>query len=459
MIVELAIWGGCAVFIFTARFAASLSDRRRRRDEWVEAVAASGLTGVEARGTLLSDHLRARAGSLELTIEARALSEAWRKMDGSGPADGLPSGRVRVTVTGLAAGVGLAPEKGGLWSRPDVRELQIGDPGFDPHVLLQGPPALLFALLDPPTRAQVMQAMLWPIKVADGQLVALLEDRFAGGGAGSPLSLMLPAVLRLAEHLRQPPDLPALLAAHVREEPMDEVRLWNLVTLAREYPEHPETREALHHARGDAYDELRLRAAMMLGPEGRDVLLEFARGARGDDTCGARAVEALGAALDAGEAHTLLHRARDERPFTARALVQRLGRGSDAAAQRTLARVLAGVDGDLAEAAATALGSLGPAAEGPLVEGLDHRFDFVRAAAARALGRAGTVAAVLPLREAEARHPRDAALRRAAREAVAAIQARTGGGSPGQLSLSAGEAGQVSVAPDLPGRVSFPGRR
>jgi HEAT repeat protein len=132
---------------------------------------------------------------------------------------------------------------------------------------------------------------------------------------------------------------------------------------------------------------------------------------------------------------------------------------SDAAPPRTLARVLAGLVGARAEAAAAALGSVGPAAEGPLVEALAHRLDFVRAAAARALARAGTAAAVLPLREAEARHPRDAAFRRAAREAVVAIQARTGGATPGRLSLAADEPGKLSLATEEGGRVSFPGRR
>jgi hypothetical protein len=455
--IELAVWAGVGAVVFGSLFVQSLFRRRHRRDEWAQAAAASGLTEVETSGSLLGDHLRARAGPLEVTIEADALTEAWKNIDAGRTA--TPAGRVHVRIDGLAAGIGLASEQGGLRVRPDARELQVGDPFFDPHVFLQGPPALLFALLDAPARAQVLQATLWAVKVADGRLMALLEDRFAGGGHGSPLSLMLPALLRLAHRLRQPPDLAARLAEHVREEALDEVRLWNLVTLAREYPEHPATREALRHACGDAYDELRLRAALMLGAEGRDVLLEFARGARGDDSCAARAVEALGGALDAAEVRALLEEAlREERPLAARALVLRLGRAGDAAARSALAAVLAGDDGDLAEAAATALGAHGAHAEGLLVGALGHRLDFVRAAAARALGRAGSTAAVLPLREVEAAHPRDAELRRVAREAVAAIQARTGGATPGRLSLAVGSSGQVSLTTDETGHVSFPDR-
>jgi hypothetical protein len=61
---------------------------------------------------------------------------------------------------------------------------------------------------------------------------------------------------------------------------------------------------------------------------------------------------------------------------------------------------------------------------------------------------------VLPLKEIEARH-RDEATRRAAREAVAAIQARLAGASPGQLSLAAADAGALSVADDETGRLTL----
>ena len=78
----------------------------------------------------------------------------------------------------------------------------------------------------------------------------------------------------------------------------------------------------------------------------------------------------------------------------------------------------------------------------------------MRAAAARALGRFGTSACVLPLKEVETRYP-DEATRRAAREAVAAIQARLAGASPGQLSLARGDAGALSLAEDEAGRLSL----
>jgi HEAT repeat protein len=76
-------------------------------------------------------------------------------------------------------------------------------------------------------------------------------------------------------------------------------------------------------------------------------------------------------------------------------------------------------------------------------------------AAAEALGRSGTVAAVLPLKRA-AELSKGIELRRAARQAVAEIQSRLPGASPGQLSLSSSEAGRLSLAQAEAGQLSFP---
>ena len=93
-----------------------------------------------------------------------------------------------------------------------------------------------------------------------------------------------------------------------------------------------------------------------------------------------------------------------------------------------------------------------PEDEGLLVEALASEDAQVAVAAAVAVGRAGTVAAVGPLREAA---ERGGDLRRAARQAVAEIQARLTGAAPGQLTLAGGEAGALSLAEGEPGRLSL----
>jgi HEAT repeat protein len=115
--------------------------------------------------------------------------------------------------------------------------------------------------------------------------------------------------------------------------------------------------------------------------------------------------------------------------------------------------VLAVEKGATAWAAARALAmTRDPSAEVPLLRALRDGPRDLRLAAAVALGAAGTAAAVAPLREAESG---DAEMRRAARQAVAEIQARAVGAAPGQLSLTGGEAGQLSLASDEEGRLSL----
>jgi hypothetical protein len=77
------------------------------------------------------------------------------------------------------------------------------------------------------------------------------------------------------------------------------------------------------------------------------------------------------------------------------------------------------------------------------------------AALTAALGRAGTTAAVAPLRAVVAAHPLDLGLRGSASEAIAAIQARADGAAPGQLALAGGEAGALAIADAATGRVAL----
>jgi hypothetical protein len=169
---------------------------------------------------------------------------------------------------------------------------------------------------------------------------------------------------------------------------------------------------------------VRLRAAMALGEEGRGTLLELVERAGADDSCAARAVAALGDRLPATLAESALRGALEKagRPQTAQACLE-------------------------------ALALLGRAeAEGLMLEALRSEEVPVAVAAARALGRAGTVASVPPLREAM-RHRGE--LRSAARQAIAGIQARLTGAEPGQLSLAGGEAGALSLVDGEPGSLSL----
>ena len=251
-------------------------------------------------------------------------------------------------------------------------------------------------------------------------------------------------------------DVPQRLAENARQDPEAGVRLQNLLLLIREFPGDPGTVEALRAACSDPSPEIRLRAAKELGAEGRDVLLELAESLE-DDAVSAEAVSPLGRELPFERTRAILDRAlRRRRLQTARACLEALGRSGDAAAVDVLAKVMEQEQGELAAAAARALGATGsPAAEPPLILALQREQADLRVAAANALGRVGSAAAVLPLKEAAERSRLDRELRRATRQAIAEIQSRLQGASPGQLSLAGAEAGQLSLAEAEAGQLSL----
>jgi hypothetical protein len=110
----------------------------------------------------------------------------------------------------------------------------------------------------------------------------------------------------------------------------------------------------------------------------------------------------------------------------------------------------------VAVAAAKALGSTAsPTAEPPLIMALQRGSPSLRAAAANALGRIGSIAALPALKEVAAAFWYDAELRGAIRQAIAEIQYRLPGASPGQLSLAGAEAGQLSLAQAEAGQLSL----
>jgi HEAT repeat protein len=239
-------------------------------------------------------------------------------------------------------------------------------------------------------------------------------------------------------------------------EPLVTVRARCLDVLVREYPDLRVTRRALRTALGDSTLEVRVQAAKALGDEGEPTLRAIASAEDGPDDIQARAIRALGERLSPELGESILHGAlRRRRLPIAEACLEALGRHRKDDIVGPLAKVLAIERGALAAAAARALGTTGrPGAEAPLIDALGRLEGSAKLEAAVALGRVASAAAVAPLRRLE-RASRDAALRRAAREAIAQIQERLSGASPGQLSLADREVGQLSLTEDEAGRVSL----
>lgn len=331
-----------------------------------------------------------------------------------------------------------------------AREIEVGDEAFDYAFFVEGPVRLVSALLDAELRRLLRDvASVSGLEIGGGEIRVDLND--------GQLDLLLPLLAGAGRRIAQTVDVRGRLAANAEKDPVGGVRLRNLLLLVRERPGEPDSVEALRRACTDPSPEVRLEAALELGAEGREILLELADGPVAD-AVSARAISNLGRELPFERTKEILPLAlRRRRLKTAQACVEALGRSGEAAAVDLLAAVLEREGSRLAIAAAGALGETGDAAaEAPLLRVLEREQTEVQVAAAAALGRVGTAAAVLPLKDAA-----DAAklleLLRAARQAVAEIQSRLHGATPGQLSLAQSEAGQLSLAADPAGQLSISG--
>lgn len=309
-------------------------------------------------------------------------------------------------------------------------DVVLGHVGFDDHFNVQGATAMVRARLDGPTREALLTLSRRLLRggqltVADGQLRAVVPEayRVASDDTADETFAQLAQVAR---RLAEPVDVVTELAKSARRDPLSGVRVLCLKTLLREYPQHAEVEPLLREAAEDADAGVRLEAAMALGPEGAAVLNALVADAAVEDDIAARAAESLGPQLDADVARATLRRemtasTEDRRPAAARACAAALGRHG----------------GPLDEALLLAIAT-------------EDRDDALRVTAVRALGQVGSAQAVPALGDLDG----SADLRRAGREAIATIQSRLHGATPGQLSLHAGGAGQVALADDAAGRVS-----
>jgi HEAT repeat protein len=433
---------------------------RRTADAYRIAARSAGLTDVRVSLRGLADassRLRARAGLAVLEIDT-GLQVGERGQESVITIDGLAD--ISLGKEGFGASVS---------KRLGASEITVGDPRFDDTLFVRGPEPLARAILDAETRRLTVQVFEGRVEVLDADTSRLLEAKVSVGGGvlrvqtvnviASPrwLGECLRGLLDVARRLAHPADIPGRLITNARADPLPEVRLANLKTLLQELPNLPGTGRALRAAMNDPDPAVQLWAATELGEEGRPVLRQIAANGQVDEHVQARALWNLGDDLPLDDGLEVLSLAlRERRLPVAEACLAALGRKGGPQAVDRLAKVLAVERGPLAVAAARALGATGdPSAEAPLAGELRRTDEGAAVACVEALGRVGTSLAVPRLRALESA-TKDDDLRRAAREAVAHIQERLTGATPGQLSLATGETGQVSLTEDETGRVSLP---
>ena len=425
---------GAAITVLAAGLSllSAVRHRRLRLEGWQNAALSCGLrvVWISSYGAWQMK-LDASGGPLQVRIEGVNLKE-------------YPV-RIVVAVPGPPgfSGVKIRRE---LEKPLGAREIEIGDEPFDNSFYIVGPMRLVCALFDAEARRLLLRVNAASrLAISGGELRVEMSD--------GQIPEILPLLLDLGRRFARPMDAPQRLAENARQDPEPGVRLSNLLLLIHELPGDPRTLDALHNACADPSPRVRLRAARELGAEGRAVLMEVAESTE-DDDASAQAVSILGRELERTTA-ILTQALRRRLLQTARACLEALGHSGPAAVD-TLAKVAARENGELATAAALALGETGSvSAEPPLILALQREQADLRVAAASALGRVGSASAVLPLKEAAERGSRDPELRRATRQAIAEIQSRLQGASPGQLSLSGGEVGQLSLAEAEAGQLSL----
>jgi hypothetical protein len=213
---------------------------------------------------------------------------------------------------------------------------------------------------------------------------------------------------------------------------------------------------------------LRVASATALGDEAAGALVAVARDRTVAEEVRVRAVQQLASrcsrAATVQRLDDLLASEAVSLPMAVlTAVAVALGELKHADSVPRLAALAPPADARLGLALARVLGDLGDASvELALLTLLAMDDDAVRTAAARALGRVGTVAAVELLLPHSKGLLTDGDVKRAARDAIAAIQSRLGDVEAGRLALADGTAdagglslaqqpGQLSVTPDEAG--------
>jgi hypothetical protein len=435
--VELGFLAALAVAVAAFAIGRIISEQRTAT-AWREAARLLALTDVREKRFLgMPQDLRGESGDFTVMLQTyqRGKNDSGTRLVVADKRERIPA-----SLDLRAEGFSSAVEK-----TFGAKEVEIGDPAFDEQVYVRGPEELLLALLDEPTRALVLRAAAAGGRIVDGKI----RVEWRGGGNKEKLVRALEAFLAAAQSLTRPLDVPVRLIEGLRSDALPGVRLRCLDLLARRSPLDERARAAFRETLGATDTELRLRAAMALGGEGRETLLEIASSPASEESRAARALAALGRATPVERTASILSGAlRSGRRSLAFAAVAALGNSAAAEAVPHLAPFLGHADAELAVAAARALAEISaPAAEPPLMAALRSENAEIRLAAADGLGRSGSAAAVAPLHAVVDAHVLDLDLRSAARQAIASIQSRVPGASPGQMSLAeGGEAGQVSLA-------------
>jgi len=410
---------------------------RHRASAWEQVARELGLrlSGTARSGLELNGRIGEWSVSVREWRGERESAQTEFQVDGRGIPKQLSLSRERLFFQGL--------------------DIPIGDEEFDREICVQNEELKALAVLNGATRSIVRNVFARREVTVRGGAIRHGVDRWMK--EAPQLRSCIEDLVRLAGALVLPPgEVPERLARNAASDDLPSVRLRNLELLHRHFQGTEIAREAFLKAIEDRSLEVRLAGATYLGD--LKLLARIAGIETVDLSIRLRAVRQLVEAADAEQTGPLLERLLSTpAPLLLKAVVGGIGQLRYRPAAAKLVALLGRADAETARATAETLGRVGDtAAEPALLSLLERGEPAVQIAAARALGQVGTVQAVEPLL-VYTRGLLDSELKRAAREAVGAIQARLGNVEGGRLSLAglAANDGALSLGREESGALSF----
>lgn len=437
---------GCLAGLFVLAVRESVTRRRGLFRGWSQAAQDLGFN-LTRSDTYLGHRITGRDGRAEIDVHALRLG-------GKPP---VRFTRFAVREVGIPAGLKINPEGvlGGLNAAFGFgHDLRTGNVSFDDRTRVAGPEAQALALLDHATRARLSGRLAHAtVRVEDSTVVFEIPELITEAARVVGVVKELVDLARCLSLTGR--SVPAMLRTNAASEPLRAVRQRNLEVLIRDYPGEKDTTLACERAVADERDaQIVLMAAKRLGEPGWPYVQKVMEMPRAEASLRVEALEHLSAQVPSARLLPLLKAALGSScPALHPPAILALGRLPDVPACALILLRLENAHDATAVAAARVLGDLRDGrAEWALVQLLARENPHVRIAAATALGKLGTRAAVEPLLACSRTSSvlGDGEVRRAVREALVIIRARLGDVDVGRLSVveTGGEVGALSVAPD-----------
>ena len=251
-------------------FVASIRGRRAMARVCRDAALTAGLIEVALRSKRGTLYVEGRHGSLRVYLSSFYNWHARRTA-------------TRIAIEGLTTRLGLRispPFVDGGWRQ----DIQLGDQAFDAELHVTGEALVATALLDARTRDLVRGLFAQRVVALRDDVIdekglrleqgVLTSERILGDQP-EWIASHLRDLLMLADRLPESSDPAPRLLANLREDRNPAVRRRNLLMLL-EHADREVAQSGLRIALEDADEDVRLEAAVALGPEGRPALLAIA---------------------------------------------------------------------------------------------------------------------------------------------------------------------------------------